>query len=200
MRRACAIYIFHNSLSTHCLVMLLRLHGVYPVHHGAISQACSFRAEEMFRNAITLEPHGRSYEQLGKVLIMQERPKEALQEYQEALKMMPDNAEILCQIGLLRLRQGTDKAQRIGMSHPCTVLQSLWLLWNCTWCCTGDNSAAMESLVTATALQPKHPKATLALGSVMQDNLDLDGALQQYRVAVHVHPTVPQVHHAHVPV
>jgi tetratricopeptide (TPR) repeat protein len=65
-----------------------------------------FRAEEMFRKAISLEPHGRSYEQLGKVLVMQDRPTEALHEYQEALKLMPGNADTLCQFGLLCLRQG----------------------------------------------------------------------------------------------
>lgn len=64
------------------------------------------------------------------------------------------------------------------------------------FCCPGDNGSALESLATATALHPTHPKATLALGSVLQDNLDLDGALQQYRIAVQVHPTVPQVHHS----
>lgn len=68
--------------------------------------AVCFRAEEMFRSAITLEPHGRSFEQLGKVLVMQDRPKEALQEYQEALKLMPGSADTLCQFGLLCLRQG----------------------------------------------------------------------------------------------
>lgn len=60
----------------------------------------------MFRKAIALEPHGRSYEQLGKVLVMQDRPKEALQEYQDALKLMPSNSDTLCQFGLLCLRQG----------------------------------------------------------------------------------------------
>lgn len=57
----------------------------------------------------------------------------------------------------------------------------------------GDNAEALQALTTSTSIQPQHPKATLALGSVLQDNLDLDGALQQYRIAAAVHPNVPQV-------
>lgn len=57
----------------------------------------------------------------------------------------------------------------------------------------GENKEAQQALTTSTSIQPKHPKATLALGSVLQDSLDLDGALQQYRIAAAVHPNVPQV-------
>lgn len=60
-------------------------------------------------------------------------------------------------------------------------------------CHAGDNAEALQALTTATSIQPQHPKATLALGSVLQDSLDLDGALQQYRVAAAVHPNIPQV-------
>ena len=38
---------------------------------------------------------------------MQERPKDALEVYTQSLKLTPGNADVLCQIGLLCLRQGT---------------------------------------------------------------------------------------------
>lgn len=92
----------------------------------------------MFRSAITVEPHGCSYEQLGKVLVMQDRPKEALHEYQEALKLMPDNADTLCQFGLLCLRQGAflpcnDKpdifSNTLGTHHVCSCMLSRLRYW-----------------------------------------------------------------------
>jgi hypothetical protein len=51
----------------------------------------------------------------------------------------------------------------------------------------------MTKLQKATTLHPRHPKAVLAIGSVMQDNLDIDGALMQYRVAASILPDSPQV-------
>eukprot|EP00892_Ulva_mutabilis_P012887 jgi/Ulvmu1/9971/UM059_0020.1 len=120
------------------------------------------QAEVALRRAIELEPYEKTYEQLGKVLVMQERPHDALVEYKQCLKLTPDNADVLCQIGLLYLRQG-------------------------------DNELALDALRQANAINPQHAKATLALGSVLQDSLDLDGALLKYRVAAAVQPNIPQV-------
>lgn len=83
------------------------LHGAADcvlMDHDAHLRWC--RAEAAFRKAIELEPYEKSYEQLGKVLIMQERPNDALTVYMQSLQLTPDNADILCQIGLLHLRQG----------------------------------------------------------------------------------------------
>jgi Tfp pilus assembly protein PilF len=52
---------------------------------------------------------------------------------------------------------------------------------------------ALAALKTAIGIQPQHPKAILALGSVLQDDLELDAALQKYRVACSLHSNVPQV-------
>jgi cytochrome c-type biogenesis protein CcmH/NrfG len=60
----------------------------------------------MFRKAIAIEPQERSYEQLGKVLVMQDKMREALLEYKQALKLTPDDADTWCQVGLLHVRQG----------------------------------------------------------------------------------------------
>lgn len=57
----------------------------------------------------------------------------------------------------------------------------------------GDNDAALATLQKANIINPHHAKATLALGSVLQDGLDLDGALLKYRVAATMQPNIPQV-------
>jgi tetratricopeptide (TPR) repeat protein len=61
-------------------------------------------------------------------------------------------------------------------------------------CCSiGDNEQAVAALEKAVAVHPQHPKAALAIGSLLQDNLDVDGALVKYRVAAGMHPDSPQV-------
>lgn len=61
-------------------------------------------------------------------------------------------------------------------------------------CCdAGDNDCAEVTLSEAASVQPRHPKAILALGSVLQDAGNHDGALIQYQTAAHIHPESPQV-------
>lgn len=159
------------------------------------------RAEAAFRKAIELEPYEKSYEQLGKVLIMQERPNDALTVYMQSLQLTPDNADILCQIGLLHLRQGNPKfchRSRIFAMVTCRIaafsLCSMQGRTAIVFCVpAGDNDAALATLQKANNINPQHAKATLALGSVLQDGLDLDGALLKYRVAATMQPNIPQV-------
>lgn len=58
---------------------------------------------------------------------------------------------------------------------------------------SGQNADALRALESASTLHPRHPKAVLAMGSILQDNLDIDGALVKYRVAASIHPDSPQV-------
>ena len=64
------------------------------------------RAEGMFRKAAEIEEQDVTYQQLGRVLLMQEDMSGALAVYHQALDRTPDSADTLCQIGLLHLRQG----------------------------------------------------------------------------------------------
>jgi hypothetical protein len=80
------------------------------------------RAEEMFRKAIETEAHETSYQQLGKVLVIQEDISGALATCHQALMQTPESSDTLCQIGLLYLREG---AHRLVSSHSpreCTLL------------------------------------------------------------------------------
>lgn len=165
-----------------------------------------------------LEPYEKTFEQLGKVLVMQERPEEALAVYMESLQLTPDNADVLCQIGLLHLRQGDPDfhcscgngeqlcwlpawlnscwllSGQANRSRSASLCWSIWTRAAVEYCMpAGDNEAALSTLQKANAVNPQHSKATLALGSVLQDGLDLDGALLQYRVAAAVQPNIPQV-------
>ncbi|CAM9913416.1 unnamed protein product [Discosporangium mesarthrocarpum] len=47
----------------------------------------------------------------------------------------------------------------------------------------GDNQKAFECLGNALVYEPRHSKAILAAGSIIQDNQDMDVALVKYRVA-----------------
>jgi Bardet-Biedl syndrome 4 protein len=69
----------------------------------------------MFEKALQIEKHEASYQQLGKVLVMQEDISAALATYHHALTHTPESADTLCQIGLLHLRQGASTtAKREG--------------------------------------------------------------------------------------
>jgi Flp pilus assembly protein TadD len=65
--------------------------------------------------------------------------------------------------------------------------------FNVIWNAAGDSEAATKALEKATALYPQHPKAVLALGSILQDRLDLENALIKYRSATDVNAHSPQV-------
>ena len=59
-----------------------------------------------FRKANELQPHDSTFTQLGKVFTMQERFREAIEVYVDALEFSPENPEFLTTIGLLYLRLG----------------------------------------------------------------------------------------------
>lgn len=130
---------------------------------------------------------------------MQDRQSEAMAVYKESLKCSPNNADVLCQIGLLHLRQGepTKKAKiavpplKWGIGAIIGRTVGVKSVKHETY--AGDNAAALSALQQANAINAEHAKATLALGSVLQDSLDLDGALLKYRIAAAVQPNIPQV-------
>jgi Bardet-Biedl syndrome 4 protein len=63
-------------------------------------------AVDCFKRANSSQRHDASFVQLGKVLTMMERYKDAIDVYLEALEFSPENPEILTTIGLLYLRLG----------------------------------------------------------------------------------------------
>ena len=58
---------------------------------------------------------------------------------------------------------------------------------------TGENERAADALGHSVRVHPQHPKSVLAMGSLLQDSLDIDGALLKYRTAADMHPDSPQV-------
>ena len=86
----------------------------------------------LFHKALEVEAHEASYQQLGKVLIMQEAISGALTTFHQALDHTPESSDTLCQIGLLHLRQGKtaelanlNKMSRYCASHmQCTHIQT----------------------------------------------------------------------------
>jgi Bardet-Biedl syndrome 4 protein len=63
-------------------------------------------AAACFRKANSIQRHDVSFMQLGKVFTLQEKYKEAINVYLEALEFSPENPELLTTVGLLYLRLG----------------------------------------------------------------------------------------------
>ncbi len=64
------------------------------------------KAIECFQVANSIQRHDSTFMQLGKVLTLQEKFKEAIEVYLEALEFSPENPDILTTVGLLYLRLG----------------------------------------------------------------------------------------------
>jgi Bardet-Biedl syndrome 4 protein len=63
-------------------------------------------AEECFKGALALTKHDATYISLGKLYTLQEKYRQALETYREALDFSPENTELLTTTGLLYLRVG----------------------------------------------------------------------------------------------
>ena len=61
---------------------------------------------ECFKKANSLQRHDTTYMQLGKVYMLQEQYRTAIDVYLEALEYSPENPELLTTVGLLYLRMG----------------------------------------------------------------------------------------------
>lgn len=61
---------------------------------------------ECFEQANSIQRHDCTFMQLGKVHLLMENQKAALEVYADALEHSPDNAELLTTVGLLHLRMG----------------------------------------------------------------------------------------------
>ena len=64
------------------------------------------RAIDHFRRANDIQRHDVTFIHLGKVMTLQEKYKEAIEVYLEALEFSPENPELLTTVGLLYLRLG----------------------------------------------------------------------------------------------
>lgn len=57
----------------------------------------------------------------------------------------------------------------------------------------GQSDLALQSLTKSFEAQPATAKTILALGSILQDRQDMDGALLKYRAAALTNPNSAQV-------
>ncbi|KAL0486219.1 Bardet-Biedl syndrome 4 protein [Acrasis kona] len=117
-------------------------------------------AEDCLIRSNSIQRHDATYIELGKIYIQQEKFREAIDIYIEALDYSPENSELLTTVGLLYLRVGDNfKAfEYLGNS------------------------------LTHDPKNPKIPpdliiQTILATGSIIQDHSENDVALSKYRIA-----------------
>lgn len=145
-----------------------------------------------FQCANSIQRHDATFIQLGKVFTMQEKYKEAINVYLEALEFSPENPEILTTLGLLYLRMGDNYRafDYLGnsLSHDPRNPKVRHALG-------GGMMPASAALMCrrATHALTRHQQTILAAGSIIQDHSDMDVALSKYRLAATLTPNSAQL-------
>lgn len=153
-------------------------------------------ALEVYEEALTSDPtnwelwHGK-----GLCLAALKQLSKAQEAFRQALRMEPQECTYL-QLARAQLAQGDVEgaiavfrdASRLSPHNPEIITQMGLLHMR-----KGRHREAFELLTRSAAMEGTNSRALLALGSIMQDGLDLDAALQQYCSAAAKHAHSAQV-------
>jgi Bardet-Biedl syndrome 4 protein len=114
------------------------------------------------------------------VYTLQEKYKQAVDVYLEALEFSPENPELLTTVGAYEYDPCSFWERRCLTPTPSlTALHTTGLLY----LRLGENYRAFDFLGTSLTHDAKNAKTILAAGSIIQDHSDMDVALIKYRIA-----------------
>jgi Tfp pilus assembly protein PilF len=133
---------------------------------------------------------GQLYDQLGLV-------QQAQQQYEQAMKLAPDNADIICDAGLFMFRHGQYESAakllgQISSRRVSTPAGTVWYTLGVSLSRTGRPEQAEAAYRQALALKPHWSAALNSLGIVLAQMSRLDEAHQSFEQAVQADPTNSQ--------
>lgn len=149
--------------------------------------------------AIDLEPKNPTYlSALGLVAFELDQHEQAEDLLQRAIKLDPALTEAYMQLGVVYSEMGEyDVAEQYyerALKDPAYMTpEKVYVNWGVTRLKLGDTVGAEVKFRQAIDVNPRYPRAHWELGRLMENEGDLEGALQEYQEAWKGMPEVPDL-------
>ena len=167
--------------------------------HGEVCQALGLQAgaESSYRQALRLEPHAGTLNNLGIVLMERGQFDEAAACYRDALELRPDYSEAYNNLGITRMEQGGwDDAMlcyRQALFLNANFVEAHYNLGR-GFAAQGMKDEALASFEQAVQCKPDAAGALNELGNGYKDQGRLDEAITCYRKALAAAPHDAGIH------
>ena len=164
-----------------------------------LGEGSTLAAEQHARTLTLSYPrHGLGWKLLGALLTQQNRPAEALPVMQQAAALLPHDAEVHCNLGLVLQGQGLLALAERHLDQARTLRPSLSdVHYNLGLVYEKQKrfAEAADSYRQTIALEPSYAEAYCNLGAALLELADYRAAEQALRQALQLHPDLAEAYH-----